>query len=110
MRVRLLLPLLLVAGCPLAHDDPAPKACLDDDDCFVFEGEYCDRPSMEEEGVCRPRLDVGVPDLGPLPDRGPLPDLPPTESGPGDLGDLGLDATGDAAGDDADPGPDQGGD
>ena len=108
MRLVLLTPLLFALGCPLAHDDASPTACLDDSDCFINEGEYCDRPSSEEEGVCRPQRDAGVKlDKGPQPDRAPAPDVAP-DLAPGDLGGEWFPT--DAEIQDLVTGPDQGGD
>jgi hypothetical protein len=94
--------LLLLAGCPLAHDAPTPKVCRDDSDCFTFEGEYCAGATSQQEGECRVRLDSGgvPPDAGPLPDTAPLVDAGDAASSdalldlsldlPGSDGDLGL--------------------
>ena len=92
---------MLLAGCPLAHDEPVPQACKNDDDCFIAQGEYCDRPAIEEDGVCRLRRDAGAPDQKLIPDTSPL-DLPTSLDGPGSEGmpDTGPDGA---------PAPDAGG-
>jgi len=103
MRALFLAALLLLAGCPLVHDDPTPNACLTDDDCFVGANEYCDRPNMDKDGVCRVRpTDARVVDRGPKPDQPPSPDLGLDLGPDGDLGpapDGVEDAADDASGD-----------
>lgn len=101
--------LLLLTGCPLAHDEPTPKVCRDDSDCFTFEGEYCAGATSQQEGECRVRLDSGGVPL----DTGPLPDVaPPADAGDAASSDALFDLSPDLPGSDADlgSGGDQGSD
>ena len=95
--------LLLVTGCPLVHDDPAPTSCRGDEDCFTHEGEHCEIPQGEQVGTCKVRLDSGP---APLPDQRVV-DLPITvpdaagdlpDAAPAPDGDVGPDSIVDAKG------------
>lgn len=87
----LILVLVLLAACPLGHDESRPYRCFSDKDCFQQQGEVCQKPpgaKLDEPGECRARIDAGIPDLR-IHDLYPSPDLSPDQAGDlsGDLSD-----------------------
>jgi hypothetical protein len=64
---RLALLALFACGCPLSHGDYPGRACKQNSDCFVGEGETCNTVTNQCEVMV---------DAGPMPDRPPSVDHP----------------------------------
>jgi len=68
---RFALAALLLAGCPLSHDDFPDRSCMTDRDCFRAQGEQCNQSTR----LCEMTPDAAV-------DAPAPPDAPPRDAPP----------------------------